>query len=69
MSEEQAPKRRGRPRRAEGEGYPVLLSPQRVTEAQKAKFRMLGAGWLRDMIDKAKIPASQKPPRGGEQGD
>lgn len=58
MPDEQAPKRRGRPPRAEGEGYPALLPPQRVTEAQKAKFKALGVAWLRAMIDKAKLPKS-----------
>jgi len=57
MKTEKLPRAPGRPRSPPDKGH-TARAELRLTPAQKAKLKLLGGpDWIRDCIDKAKIPA------------
>lgn len=54
MTNQAKPKQEGRPPLQEG--VPSVVLTTRVTPEQHAKFKRLGATWLRKAIDRAKEP-------------
>jgi hypothetical protein len=54
MEKPPRPKREGRPPLKDGS--PSIILTIRVTPEQHAKFKRLGADWLRKAIDRAKEP-------------